>query len=440
MKEKIFKTYDIRGFYPEELDERTAYSVGKALVSFFGEGSKIVVGRDGRNSSPSLYGEVIRGITEAGGDVLEIGVVSTPLLNFAVINKNSSGGIMVTASHNPPAYNGFKMIKKKGIQIYGDDIQKIKKLIKEEDFLSGKGTIEKEDMLNAYLSHIKSVIGEIDGPKVVLDYANGVASVTGKPLFDHLSIDSIHLNEKIDGNFPNYLPNPAELKNMINLQKKVVEKKADLGVFFDGDGDRAFIVDEKGEVVFPDILISLLAIDELPENKGEKVYFDLRFSRTTAEEIKKAGGVPEMLRVGNPFYKEKLIKEGGLMGAELSGHVMHKDNFSIDDGLFFALKIIKLIANKKEKLSELVKPLKRYHQSEEINMEVKNKEEVLEKVRKAFSDGKSHNIDGVYIEYKDWWFSLRESNTEDLVRLRIEAESEEDLEDKTRKIVELIKN
>lgn len=440
MEEKIFKTYDIRGLYQKELDDKAAYLIGRALATFLGKGAKIVVGRDGRISSPALYKKVIKGITDSGGNVLKIGLVSTPLLNFTVIKENYDGGVMVTASHNPPAYNGLKMIKRQGLQIYGNEIQEIKNLIKKEKFIKGKGVVRQKEALSNYLNHLRLQTGKIENLNVVVDYANGAAAITGKPLFNELGIKVTHLNYYIDGSFPNHLPNPIELNNMKALQKEVVNQKADLGIFFDGDGDRAFITDEKGKIVFPDILIALLATDELSKNTEKKVYFDLRFSRVTAEEIAKAGGIPRMMRVGNPFYKEKLIKEGGLMGAELSGHVMHKDNFFIDDGLFFSLKIMNLITQKNKKLSELVKPLARYYQSEEINMKVKDKEATLVKVKENFADGKSYEIDGVYVEYEDWWFSLRKSNTEDLVRLRIEASSKKQLEKKIKKIINLIKS
>jgi phosphomannomutase len=275
--------------------------------------------------------------------------------------------------------------------------------------------------------------------KVVVDYGNGVGSVTGKPVFEKIDLEIVNLFDQVDGEFPNHLPNPTP-ENMKALIKRVNKENADLGVFFDGDGDRAFFVDDKGEMVYPDILTALLVKEELSNGKEKLVYFDLRFSKVTAEKISEAGGIPEMMQVGNPFYKEKLIQEGGLMGAELSGHVMHTDNFSIDDGLFIAIKLINFLSSKEKKLSELVKPLKKYHQSEEINMVVEDKNKALEKAREVFEEGVSYDLDGVYIEFKDWWFNLRKSNTEDLVRLRVEANTEELLKEKTKKITNLIKD
>ncbi len=437
MDDKIFKKYDIRGTYPDQLDEETAFLVGRAYTSFLGENPVLVVGRDGRKSSPNLFEKLKEGIIASGGDVIDIGLSNTPLLNFTLINQEASGGIMVTASHNPTQFNGFKLIKSKGLQIYGKEIKKIKKIIKNEEFIAGKGKIIKKDPLANYLSHILS-FDSSDALKVVVDYGNGVGSITGKPAFEKMNVEVVSLFDQIDGSFPNHLPNPTP-ENMKKLKEKVKKEKADLGVFFDGDGDRAFFVDDNGEMLYPDVLISLLIKEELSNRKEKRVYFDLRFSKTTAEKISEAGGIPEMMKVGNPFYKEKLIKEGGLMGAELSGHIMHCDNFSIDDGLFIAVKLINFLSEKNKKLSEMIKPLKKYYQSEEINMRVEDKDKALKKVRESFPGGVSFDLDGVYIDFDNWWFNLRKSNTEDLVRLRLEADSEKLLEEKTKEIVSLIK-
>ncbi|MGM0438961.1 MAG: phosphomannomutase/phosphoglucomutase [Patescibacteria group bacterium] len=439
MEDKIFKTYDIRGLSPEELDKETAYLVGRGFVSFLDEENpEIVVGRDARKTSPALFKELKRGLIDSGATVFDIGVATTPLLNFAVCKYSHSGGVMVTASHNPPEYNGLKLIKENGLQVYGKGIKKIKNLIKKEKFKKGNGSVEKKDPLPDYISHILSFVDHKEDLKVVVDYGNGVASVTGKEVFKNIKAEVVSLYEDLDPAFPNHLPNP-EPKNMEELINKVKEEKADLGVFFDGDGDRAFFVDEKGEIVYPDLIISLLAQKELKKSKEKKVYFDLRFSKITPEKVSESGGIPEMMRVGNPFYKEKLVNEGGLMGAELSGHIMHKDNYCIDDGLFIAIKMISFLGNVDKTLSELTEPLKIYYQSEEINMEVDDKDKALERAREAFPEGFSINLDGVYIDFDNWWFNLRKSNTEDVVRLRLEAESKKLLEEKTEELVSLIK-
>ncbi len=437
MNEKAFKTYDVRGIYPDEVNEDLAYRVGRAFVSFLEEESpRIVVGHDARESSPGLAEKLKEGIVEGGGTVIDIGMSTTPLLNYTVCKNDYSGGVAVTASHNPPRFNGLKLIKRKGLQVYGNKIKKIKKIIEKEDFTSGKGKIKTVNPVDDYLDHIYSFGADAEKLKIVVDYGNSVASLTGKPLFDRMNIETIHLYDRIDGSFPNHEANPTP-ENMKALIETVKKEEADLGVFFDGDGDRAVFIDEKGEVVYPDLLTALLAPEELPDSKEKKIYFDLRFSKVVPEVISEAGGIPEMMRVGNPFYKEKLIGEGGLMGVELSGHVMHKDNFCIDDGLFIAVKLIDFLSGKKS-FSELVKPLKRYYQSEEINMEVEDKEKVLKEVENAYPDGAHYDLDGVYVEFEDWWFNLRKSNTEDLVRLRLEADDEEILKKRKKELISLI--
>jgi len=444
MNLKIIKTYDIRGVYPKDINEKDAFLIGRSFASFLSSKTKkkrpaIVVGRDGRISSPSLFKEAKRGIIGGGADVYDIGMVTTPLLNFTVAKKKYNGGLMVTASHNPPQYNGFKLIKEKALQIHGDEIREVGKIAEKGGFGENGGEIKN---LNPFPDYEKKLLGEfkeIKELKVVADYGNGVSSVTGKKILASLRIELINLFDRIDGLFPNHHPNPHNRENFAFLQKKVREHKADLGIFFDGDGDRSILVDEKGEIVSPDFLLALLAEDELKRGKG-KVYYDLRFSKIVGEKIKKDGGDPVMMRVGNPFYKEKIIKGDGILGGELSGHVMFKNHFGIDDGLYTALRAMAILSEKKSPLSEMINPLKVYHQSEEINIEVKNKKAAIERVKSAFADGKSRDIDGVYISYPDWWFNLRESNTEDLIRLKIEAKRKDVLDRKRKEIIRTVKS
>lgn len=436
MEDNIFKTYDIRGVFPSEINEETAYLVGRAYASYLGPNAEIAIGRDGRGSSPQLFKKIKEGMIDSGAKVFSLGSATTPFLNYSVITKEIDGGVMVTASHNPPEYNGFKLIKSRGLQLHGKEIKKIKKIIKNKEFLDQQGEESKLDLLEDYINHILS-FNKAKNLKAVVDYGNGISSLTAKPVFEETDLELINLYDDVKGDFPNHLPNPTP-ENMKELKEEVKKQKADLGIFFDGDGDRAFFVDEKGQMIYPDMLVSLIAPKELTSSKQKRVYFDLRFSKITSEKIANSGGAPEMMRVGNPFYKEKLINEGGLMGAELSGHIMHKDNYYIDDGLFIALKVINFLSYKNKSFSELLKPLKKYHQSEEINMEVVDKDKALERAEEAFPGGMSYDLDGVYMEFDKWWFNLRKSNTEDLVRLRLEAETEELLEEKIEELVSLI--
>lgn len=432
---KIFKTYDVRGVYKEEFDEKDVYNIGRAIVTFLGvKNPKIVLGRDGRESSLSLFNALKKGILDSGGGVINTGVSNTPLLNFAVAKHGFDGGVMVTASHNPPRFNGLKIIKEKALQVYGEELQEIKEITEREDFQNGEGEEEEKSFLNDYLENILFFTNNLEGLKVVIDCGNGVGGVTAKPFFSKLKAETFFLYEEIDGSFPNHLPDPNASGSLDAIKEKIIKEKADVGIIFDGDADRCVLLDEKGEVVPTDLLLCLLAEKEL---KGEeKIYYDLRFSKIVKEKIEEWGGVPVMMRVGNPFYKEILIKEGGVMGAELSGHIMFQKNFSIDDGLFASVMVLNII--KGSKFSELLLPFQKYYQTEEINLEVENKREVLEKVKNHLQDGEQIFIDGVYVQYDDWWVSLRESNTEDLIRLRIEAESKELLEKKKEEIISLI--
>ncbi len=440
INESIFKKYDIRGIYPSEVSEDSFYKIGKAFVSFLGrENPVIVLGRDGRKSSPSLFASFKRGVLEAGGNVLNTGISNTPLLYFAVARFGYDGGAMITASHNPGEFNGVKLVKEKSLQVHSEEIQRIKEIIKRGDFQKGSGKEEERSFLDDYLDYMTSFADNLRDLKVVINCANGVGAVTAKPLFSKLKVESFFLNEEIDGSFPNHLPDPGDSKALAMVQEEVFKKKADLGAIFDGDADRCILVDEKGEIIPTDILVALLAKEELKNNPGEEVYHDLRFSMAVSEEIKKEGGKPIIMKVGNPFYKEKIIKEGCLLGAELSGHVMFRENFGIDDGLFVLLKTMHVLQREKKSISSLLFPFRRYFQTKEINLKVKDKEKALQRTREFFSDGEEINLDGVYIKYKDWWFNLRKSNTEDLVRLRIEAKTKECLEEKKGKLEKIIK-
>lgn len=441
MKKEIFKMYDIRGVYDTEIEEGVVYKIGRAFTLFLNKKNpQIAVARDGRESSPSLFEAFKKGVFDAGGDVIDIGLAPTPLLNFTVAKYDYDGGAVISASHSPAEVNGIKLIKGKAVQIYGEDIQKVKKIAEEtkEDYEKGKIDVEELNPLSEYLDHITSLLKIVRELRVVIDCGNGMGGVTARPAFSRFPGEVSFMYEEIDGTFPHHPPDPHNLKNIIPLQKKVLEEKADLGIFFDGDADRSVLVDEKGEIVFPDILLALFAEKELSAYPGEKIYYDLRFSKAVEEVIKENKGKPVMMRVGNPFYKEKIIMEEGILGGELSGHIMFKENFGIDDGLFAALKAMSIISEKREPLSRIVAPYKRYFQSEEINLEVKNKDEVIDKVRDFFSDGEEIVIDGLYVQYPKWWFNLRKSNTENVVRLRIEAKTRELLEEKREKLISLL--
>jgi phosphomannomutase len=441
INQKIFKAYDIRGIYPDEINEEATERIGAAFAVWAGGAPEIIVGRDARMSSPSLFNALAKGIMSQGKNVVDIGICTTPMLSFAVVERECKGGIMISASHNPGQYNAFKLIGEKGAQMTDEKYSPIKDMAVKADFsISGKkGFVIEENILEKYISHVLAHANPaVKSLKIVADFGNGVGAVSAEPVFEHLGIAAISMYDKPDGAFPNHPADPHNIENMRELRERVVAEKADLGIFFDGDADRSIIIDETGEIVFADMLLALLAKEELKKYPGEKIYYDLRFSKAVKEAVEESGGVPVMMRVGNPFYKEKLIFEGGALAGELSGHIMFKDNYGIDDGLFAAIKTMNILCESTEKISGLINSFKKYFATEEINMKVPDADAVMQKAAERYGDGHSIGLDGVYIEYSDWWFNLRKSNTEPVVRLRVEANTRELLEEKRAELVKLI--
>lgn len=431
----VYKIYDIRGVYPSDINEDLAYKIGRAFVLHLGC-SKVVVGRDGRKSSPSLHKALIQGILEQGADVFDMGLTATPLLNFAA--RDYDAGIMVSASHNPAEYNAFKLVKRPVLQMHSKELQAILELAERGEFPAPDtyGNVIKLNPINEYVEHVLSHC-DVSGLKVVIDYGNGVGSIIAEPVLERLHLEVVPMYEDIDGDFPNHPSNPHDIENFQDLQKAVKEHGADLGIFFDGDADRSQIVDDTGKILMPDIQLALLVPEELKKYPGEDVYYDLRFSKIVKDVIIENKGNPVMLKVGNPFFKERLATSGCLAG-ELSGHMMFKDHFCIDDGLFAALKLMELLSKKKLKLSELAMPLKKYHSTPEISLKVNDADDVLKKVEAEFFTGKHTVLDGVHITFPDWWFSLRKSNNEPLVRLRLEADTEKLMIEKRDEILKII--
>ena len=441
MNLSAFKAYDIRGEYPIEVNEELAYSVGRALVKYL-SAKTIVVGRDMRLSSPSLLEKLIEGITAEGADVINIGLCTTPMLNFSVANYGYNGGVMVTASHNPGKDNAFKVIGPGAIQLdEGFGLSKIKEMVQAGfPAVSQTGAITDKDVLNDYLAHVLEFAGGISGLKVAVDYGNGVGSISAKPLLARLDIEALEMYETPDGNFPNHPANPHDEINFKDLKEKVVQENCDMGIFFDGDADRATFVDEKGQIVPIDLLVTLFALDKIKEEKGGKVYYDLRFSKSIPDHIKRAGGEPVMMRVGNPFYKRKLAKEGGILGAEFSGHIMFPENYNMDDGLFAAVKTMALLSESGEKMSELIESVREYYASPEESYEAAHPETVHERLVAEFPEAKEVELDGTYLDFADGFISVRQSKNEpQLFRARVEASTKEEMENRFKKVIEIIK-
>ena len=416
----IFKAYDIRGIYGEQLNEDIAYKIGRAFAMYIG--SKIVVAKDNRLSSDSLFEALTRGITDQGSDVYNIGLSTSPMFYFAVSNLVCDGGVIITASHNPPQYNGFKMVRSDAMPLSGEDgIDQIKQLVEENNFSSSKkGNISTLDITDKYVNSFEIKKYNL---KVVVDTANSVSGLIVNRMFRGVSL--FHLFSELDGSFPNHEPNPLEEKNIKDLREKVLEYGADIGIAFDGDGDRVFFVDEKGELISSDLIIALIAklIDK-------KVLYDLRCSNI----IKETARDSVMWRVGHSFIKKKMKDEDIFFGGEYSGHYYLKQGSSYFESPYFVIyKLFEAMENKK--LSELIAPFKKYYHSGELNFEVKDKQSVIEKVEKNYSYGKITKIDGVRIDFDDWWFLLRGSNTEPILRLIVEAKSKELLDSKIKEIV-----
>ncbi|MFN3467223.1 MAG: phosphomannomutase/phosphoglucomutase [Candidatus Brocadiales bacterium] len=445
--EDIFKGYDIRGLYPEQLNEAHARRIGSALVQFLRQqrpGVKnIVVGRDMRTSSLSMSQALMEGITSSGVNVIDIGTVSTETTYFAVANYNYDGSVMVTASHNPAKYNGFKICREKAIPISAETgLMRIKELSTQPPpmRLERCGKIEPKDVLPDYRAHIHKFARGLKPYKVVVDAGNGMAGKMVPVVFEGLPCEIIPLYFELDGTFPNHEPNPLKEENLKALQDMVRKTRANLGVAFDGDADRCSFVDEKGEIVKNDIVTALIARELLSREKGATIVYDLRSSWVVKEEILLNGGVPYRERVGHTFIKATLRNKNAPFGGELSGHYYFRDNFFCDSGLIAMLQILNIMSRKAVSMSNLVAPLKKYRSSGERNFSVADKDGKLQRLAEAFSDGKIDLLDGVTVEYPDWWFNARKSGTEPLLRINVEGKSQEQVENALKKIREIVED
>lgn len=439
----IFKAYDIRGVYPSELNEETAYLIGRAFAAFIQKPkAKVAVGRDNRLSSPGLHKNLIRGLYDSGIHVVDIGLVPTPVLYFSVANYGFDGGINVTASHNPKDYNGFKLVEEKARPI-GENtgLKQIKILT--ESAIGGKemGEVEEKKVLEDYIDfNFQEVdLNKLKPLNIVADTGNAVPGIMIPLMREKLPGEIHHLFPELDGSFPNHPPNPLIKENVSSLLAEVKKGKADFGVAFDGDGDRIMFVDENGAIIPSDITLALMAEIILKENPGAKIIYDVRSSRAVEEVVKENGGVPIMWKVGQSFAKEKMAAENIIFGGEFSGHFFYQKHYFSEAPIFLLLKIIEKISSEGKTLSQLVKPYQRYSHSGEINFEVKDKLAKIKELKAVFNGGKVVEIDGLRVDFEDWWFNVRPSNTEPLLRLVLEAETHELMEQKKKYLTVLIK-
>jgi phosphomannomutase len=433
----IFKAYDIRGIYGKDLNEDTAFKIGESFAVFLKkklnkEDLTIVLGKDNRSSSNSLFNFIKRGILSQSVNVIDIGLSTTPLFYFSVANFNYDGGIIVTASHNPKEYNGFKIIGPKAEPISETTgLLEIKELVEKNVFeKKNPGKEEKKSFLNEYVS-FNSFNDDFSDFKIVVDTANSVSGI----VVSNFLPSAIHIFDYLDGNFPNHEPDPLKKENTEDLKKEIIKQEADLGVAFDGDGDRIFFLDEKGETIPCDLILALMAVSVIKDK--EKILYDLRSSNIVKEIIEILGGAAIPSRVGHSFIKEKMKQEDIVFGGEYSGHFFSKNHYFTECPYFVLFTILKILKTEKLKMSQLIKPLKKYFHSGEINFKVENKEEKIKKIKEKYKEGTITEIDGLRIDFPDWWFLVRPSNTEPLIRLIVEAKNKEIMEKKVEELTKL---
>ena len=433
--EGIFKAYDIRGLYPGELDEAAARTIGASLAVQLGA-TTLGAGRDPRPSSRRLLDAFATGAVSAGATVTDFGLVPTEMLYFGVAARGLDGGAMITASHNPPQYNGMKLVGGGALPLSGDaGIPELRLRCQTMDCPPEDAATPQDhvDLYPDYVEHLRNMVdpSTFAPYRVVMDAANGVAGELARRLFDDTPIRRTELYFEVDGTFPNHEPNPLLEENSRELRQRVVDDHADLGIAWDGDADRCFFVDEAGEFVPGDFVTALLAEALLREHPGASILYDLRASRAVPDVIRANGGVPLLNRVGHAFFKQRMRRERVLFGGEVSGHYYFSANHNADSGFIPALLIIDLLSRKRATLAELLEPLRStYFISGEINSTVADVGEALRRLETHFKDGALTRLDGISVDYEHWHFNVRPSNTEPLVRLNLGADSPELMEEK----------
>ncbi len=431
---KVFKAYDVRGIYPDELDEAGAYAIGRAYVEEF-EPQKIAVGRDMRLSSPVMAHAVMQGAADSGADVADLGLVGTEMVYFAVGDLELEGGIAVTASHNPKepvgGDSGLLDIRTRAMSGARHETGPV-------------GTITQEDIWPRFVERVLSFIDvtAVKPLRVVIDAANGMAGAMLPPVLERLPIDAVRYYFEPDGTFPNHEPNPLLPENREFIVRQVTAESADLGVAFDGDADRCFFVDDTGEFVPGDFVTALLAESILEKEPGGKILYDVRASWAVPGTIKRAGGIPLVNRVGHAFFKHRMREEGAVFGGEVSGHYYFRDFSQADSGVIPFLLMLELVSKRDQKLSEILRPYKeRYFITGELNTPVADVALKLQELKERFgTEGRISHLDGLSVDADDWHMNVRPSNTEPLLRLNLEALSPELMERKRAEVLEVIRS
>ena len=444
---RVFKAYDVRGVYPDELDEVGAEAIGRAYVEQF-EPRRIAVGRDMRLSGPTVQAAVMRGAAAAGAEVLDLGLVGTEMVYFAVGSLGLDGGIAVTASHNPKAYTGMKIVRRGALPVGGDSgLFEVRDRAMAPAATAGgraPGRVLEYDIWPPYVERVLSFVdvSRIRPLRVVIDAANGMAGAMLPPVLEHLPVDATRCFFELDGAFPNHEPNPLLPENREFIVRKTLDERADLGVAFDGDADRCFFVDDRGEFVPGDFVTALFAEAVLAKEAGAKIIYDVRASWAVPDAIERAGGVALINRVGHAFIKERMRKEDAAFAGEVSGHYYFREFSQADSGVIPFLLMLELVSRKGRPLSEILEPLReRYFITGEINTPVADVALKLQELKERYAgEARISHLDGISVDTPDWHFNVRPSNTEPLLRLNLEARSRRLMEQKRDEVLGLIRS
>jgi phosphomannomutase len=442
----IFKAYDVRGLYPQQINGDVAFAIGRALVDYLGA-RRIAVGRDARLSSPEIAAAFIRGALSQGSEVDDLGMVGTDVLYYYVARHGLEGGAIVTASHNPKEYNGIKMVRRGALALSGDaGIREIRDAVTAGQFVpapaGGTRAARACSTIDDYAAHCLSFIEPRRVPplKVVLDAGNGLGSLGAEAVLRGLPLQAIRMYFEPDGAFPNHPPDPLTEENRRELVARVITEKADLGIAWDGDADRCFFIDDTGEFVPGDFVTALLGESFVLKEPGAKIVYDVRASRAVADRVTAAGGRALMHRVGHAFIKRRMRDENAAFGGEVSGHYYFRDNWYADNGMIPALLLLELLGRYGRRLSEILAPLRaRYHISGEINSRVADVPAALRRLEERYGHGRVRHLDGLSVDFDDWHFNVRPSNTEPLLRLNLEAYTREGMQTRRDEVLALIR-
>jgi phosphomannomutase len=444
----VFKAYDIRGIYGREIDEEAAHEIGRAFVAYLAP-KRIAVGRDMRLSAPSVTAAFIDGARAQGADVIDYGLIGTDMLYFAVARDGHDGGAQITASHNPKEYIGAKLVRREAFPLSGDaGINDIRDMVLKRAIPpppAQRGSLERREVLDDYVRHVLSFIDQaiIERFNVVLDAGSGIAGLVAPPLFDKLPCRTTRLCFDVDGSFPHHEANPLIEENRRDITERVVRDHADIGIAWDGDADRCFFIDGNGEFIAGDFVTALLAEAFLMKHPGAKVVYDVRASYAVRDVVAKYGGTALINRVGHAFFKQRMREENAIFGGEVTGHYYFRDNFYADNGFIPALLILELMSRKGQTLVELLEPLReKYFISGEINTKVSDMERVqvrIDGLSAKYADGRQSKLDGISVEYDDWHFNVRPSNTEPLLRLNLEGLTKEIMERRRDEVLAFIR-